>query len=214
MKLDIIGITDHNSTLHTSLLIELGKEKGIFVLPGAEVTSQEEVHCLAFFEAENQLKEFQDYLNTHLSVIKNEPNIFGYQVVVNRDEEIIYEEKRLLIASISQSIDQLEKKIHELNGLFIPAHIDRGRFSLTSQLGFIPSDLKADAFELTEKTSLIDFMKANPKLVNYTIIRSSDAHTPDRIGAETTEFYMNSCTFKEIKMALKNENGRKILAKL
>ncbi len=48
--LDIIGITDHNSTRHCALISRLAAEKGIFVMQGAEVTTKEEVHCLVFFE--------------------------------------------------------------------------------------------------------------------------------------------------------------------
>ncbi|MFN8134655.1 MAG: PHP domain-containing protein [Bacteroidales bacterium] len=44
--IDIIGITDHNSTRHCSLIRDLARPAGIFVLMGAEVTTREEVHCL------------------------------------------------------------------------------------------------------------------------------------------------------------------------
>jgi predicted metal-dependent phosphoesterase TrpH len=44
MGLDIIGITDHNSTRHCSLISILAANKGIFVLQGAEITTKEEVH--------------------------------------------------------------------------------------------------------------------------------------------------------------------------
>ena len=64
--LDIIGITDHNSTRHCSLIRELAQPAGIFVLMGAEVTTREEVHCLSFFENDDQLSEFQAYLEQHL----------------------------------------------------------------------------------------------------------------------------------------------------
>ncbi|MGC9343178.1 MAG: PHP domain-containing protein, partial [Bacteroidales bacterium] len=53
--LDIIGITDHNTTLHCRLVKELGEEQGIFVLTGVEVNTKEEIHCLAFFEKDQDL---------------------------------------------------------------------------------------------------------------------------------------------------------------
>jgi predicted metal-dependent phosphoesterase TrpH len=42
--IDIIGITDHNTTRHCKLISRLAAEKGIFVMQGAEVTTKEEVH--------------------------------------------------------------------------------------------------------------------------------------------------------------------------
>ena len=46
--LDIIGLTDHNSTLTADVPRRLGERVGMHVLMGAEVTTKEEVHCLCF----------------------------------------------------------------------------------------------------------------------------------------------------------------------
>jgi 3',5'-nucleoside bisphosphate phosphatase len=212
MQLDIIGITDHNSTLQLPLMVDLARENGLFLLMGAEVTTREEVHCLAFFETLEEIREFQNYLDRHLIKIKNDPHRFGYQVVVDRQEQIVYEEESLLIASLDQGLEQLEKKIHELKGLFIPAHVNRERYSLTSQLGFIPADIHADALEISRHVSREKFLELNPHLKDFTIIRSSDSHTPERIGEIFTEFVIERSDFKEIKMALRSEGGRKALS--
>ncbi len=58
-KLDIIGITDHNSTRQAGLVGMLGAREGLFVLQGAEVSTREEVHCLVFFENPAELELFQ-----------------------------------------------------------------------------------------------------------------------------------------------------------
>lgn len=42
--IDILGITDHNSTLNSQLIRRMGEENGLFVLTGAEVTTREEIH--------------------------------------------------------------------------------------------------------------------------------------------------------------------------
>ena len=47
--LQIIGITDHNSTKNALMVRRLAQKEGIFVMTGAEVTTKEEVHCLVFF---------------------------------------------------------------------------------------------------------------------------------------------------------------------
>jgi 3',5'-nucleoside bisphosphate phosphatase len=211
MQLDIIGITDHNSTRQLPLIVEMAKEKGIYVLMGAEVTTREEVHCLAFFETAIEIAEFQKFLDRHLMEVKNDPHRFGYQVVVDREEQIVFTEERLLIAGLDQSLDQVEKKVHELNGLFIPAHVNRERYSLTSQLGFISPDINADALEISRHVTREKFLEDNPHLKGFSIIRSSDAHTPERIGEIVTELSIESCGFKEIKKALKSQDGRKVL---
>ena len=60
--LNIIGIADHNCTKHAPLIRKLAHKEGIFVLMGAEVTSREEAHCLAFFPAALLLR-FLDLLS-------------------------------------------------------------------------------------------------------------------------------------------------------
>ena len=52
--LNMIGITDHNSTRQAPIIRDYGKTKGIFVLTGAEICSKEEVHALTFFETDVQ----------------------------------------------------------------------------------------------------------------------------------------------------------------
>ena len=150
--LDIIGITDHNSTRHCSLISRLAAEKDIFVLQGAEVTTKEEVHCLVFFENTDALNTFQEFLDDNLPEILNVPEIFGYQVQVDENEMIIFEEDRLLVNAINKSLEEVESFVHSLNGLFIPAHIDRKKNSIYSQLGFLPANLKADALEVSRQS--------------------------------------------------------------
>ena len=49
-ELDIIAITDHNSTLNCKVVREIAADFGIVVLNGCEVNSQEDVHALCLFE--------------------------------------------------------------------------------------------------------------------------------------------------------------------
>jgi predicted metal-dependent phosphoesterase TrpH len=67
-KLDIIGITDHNSTRHCKLTAELGERQGIFVLTGVEITTREEVHCLAFFEKPESIDIFRNTWNNRFLI--------------------------------------------------------------------------------------------------------------------------------------------------
>jgi PHP family Zn ribbon phosphoesterase len=211
--LDIVGITDHNSTKNCKVIEDLAKKHDLMILKGAEVTSKEEVHCLAFFDKDDELFEFQEYLDIHLPKIENDVNKFGYQVVVDQDENITEQINWLLISALDVSINQIEKKVHELNGIFIPAHIDRARYSLISQLGFVPTDIQYDALEISKHISKNDFLKQNNYLANYSFIQSSDAHYINDLGTATTFFQLKERSFSEIQMALKVNNGRKVIVK-
>jgi PHP family Zn ribbon phosphoesterase len=209
--LGIIGITDHNTTRHCKLLSKLAEPAGIFVLMGAEVTTREEVHCLTFFENDDKLSEFQEYLEKHLPPIPNNVEKFGYQVVVNEDEQVIDEIEFLLISALDQSIEQIVQKVHSLGGIFIPAHIDRPSYSIISQLGFIPADLLIDGIEISANCKVQSILPFLDNQVRRTIIRDSDAHYLENIGKASTIFEIEHRTFSEIKLALQGVQGRKVI---
>ncbi len=209
--LDIIGITDHNSTRHCKLITKMAAEKGIFVMQGAEITTKEEVHCLAFFENTDALNKLQEYLDENLPDLMNDPSIFGPQVQVDETENIIYEEKKLLLNAINKSFKEVEVFVHGLNGLFIPAHIDRKKNSIYSQLGFLPANMNADALEVSKASSPEQFTAAHPEISDFSIIRSSDSHIPGNIGIPFTRFFLENLSFSEIRQALQRVNSRKIV---
>jgi len=210
-KLDIIAITDHNSTKQVSIVKSMAEDRGIFVIGGVEVNTAEEVHCLALFETDEQLVDFQDYLDQHLPPIKNDTQKFGYQVVVDEFENIVEEEDRLLIIALNAGIVDVERKVHSLSGLFIPAHIDRPFNGIISQLGFVPINLKADAFELSRRAHLSDWENNTKLPADPVFIRNSDAHRPEDVGKQISIFEMEEISFSEIRKALKSEGGRKVI---
>ncbi len=208
-KLDIIGITDHNSTRQCASVLEAAKDKPLSIFCGVEVTSKEEVHCLAFFETKTELDDFQNYLDTHLPNIPNNPEKFGYQVVVDADENIIYEEERWLVPGIDQNIDEIADQVHKLNGIFIPAHINKPKNGLIGQLGFIPRDLKADAFEISQHISRKKMVEQDNYLADKILLQNSDAHFIDAIGNNFNTFEMQEATFSEFRKVLGQRNGQK-----
>ncbi len=201
-KLDIIGITDHNSTKNAVVCKEIGENSNVFVLMGAEVTSKEEVHCLCFMPNEEKLLEFQKYLEIHINRKKNNSKFFGNQFVVDCRENILDEEELLLIQSINQDIYQLSEKVESMGGIFIPAHIDAHRNSLGSQLGFIPDDLKFNALEIVHKQKLNEYSEKYKIPNNTFITSSSDAHYLCDIAKRYTEFKLDELNFENIKKAM------------
>ena len=203
--LSVIVITDHNTTRQAPLIHEYGRQQGITVLMGAELNTQEEAHCLAFFPDVERLSEFQKYLDMYLPHIPNNVDKFGYQVQVDINDMIVYEEERLLISAISQSIDALEKEVHRLNGIFIPAHINKSHSSILSQLGFIPQGLNCDALEVSPHITPERFVKDNPYLAQYAIVQFSDAHYLEDIGKAYTELNLSDTSFESVRYAIQQK---------
>ncbi|MCF8364566.1 MAG: PHP domain-containing protein [Bacteroidales bacterium] len=208
--LDILGIADHNAMQNAMVTKKLAEKSGIFVLTGMEVTTVEEVHCLAFFETEKVLKIFQEFVDAHILKTPNNPEKFGYQLIVDELENILGQVEWMLINATNLSIDEIEKKVHQLEGIFIPAHIDRQAFSLTSQLGFVPPDLNADAYEISKYGKADDLIRRFPCLEKKVILAGSDAHFINDVGAPFSEFTLKKLHFSEIKKALSGMEGRMV----
>lgn len=206
--LDIIGITDHNSTLNAKLVKDMAETEGIFVLTGAEVTTKEEVHCLAFFEKETELNEFQNYLEKQITYIPNTNNYFGYQPVIDRDENIIEMIPNYLPAALKAGITEVQDEVKRLNGIFIAAHVDRPANGIFSQLGFMPENLHFDALGISGYRSENDVRKHYVVQNKISLLRNSDAHFLHHIGTFFSLFYMQKPDFFEIKMALNKECNR------
>ncbi|MGI6425063.1 MAG: PHP domain-containing protein [Tepidanaerobacteraceae bacterium] len=209
----IIGICDHNSAANVKPFLEIASEYEILVLPGMEVQSAEEVHMLCFFENLSGALEWQEYVYQHLPQIDNNPRYFGHQWLVDGKGNVLGEEKRMLLTSTKLTIDQIYKKVYELNGLLIPAHVDKKHYSIVSQLGFIPENIKVDAIEFSKAISENEFRKAFPHMAKHTFITSSDAHRLQEMIYQKTFLHIKSLNFNEIVLALKGLEGRKVLIK-
>ncbi|MBR4786860.1 MAG: PHP domain-containing protein [Bacteroidales bacterium] len=208
--IDVIAITDHNATRHCRLAEQYSHNRDIFVLCGAEITTKEEAHCLAYMPDHESLDKLQAYLDEHLPDTPNNPDVFGDQVQIDEEFNIVYEEPRLLTSALDQSVNEIADFVHSIGGLFVPAHIDKSTTSLISQLGFIPFDLEYDAVELSKHGNKDEILKVHKYLKNKMFTRSSDAHLPDVIGTATCYLEMETRSFEEIRMALHGENGRKV----
>lgn len=206
-KLDIIAVADHNSIENAKTIMKLGEAKGLVVLPAMEICSVEEVHILSVFDNINDAEEMQAFVYKNLEG-ENNPDVFGYQIVANENDEVVTQNQRLLIGATKLNLNSIVEKIAEIGGISVAAHIDRSAFSILGQLGFIPPDLKLDAVEVSFREKPEEaagkFMLGD----KLPCITSSDAHFPEEIGRVSTKFFMAAPTIKEMKKALKKEDGR------
>lgn len=203
--LDLIAVCDHNSAENAEATIRMGLKKGLKVLPGLEVCSREEVHSLAIFESADQALKMQEIVYSHLKGT-NRPEFFGDQVVANEFDEVEGFNDHLLIGASGLGLLEVIDNVHKLGGISIASHVDRPSFSIMSQLGFIPKDLPLDGIEISQITKFEEISA----MTDLPVMTFSDAHFIKDIGRVHTEFYVETASLGEIKMALKGESGRKI----
>jgi PHP family Zn ribbon phosphoesterase len=175
--LDIIAITDHNSALNVPAIQKCAEGKGLVAIPGMEVETMEEVHLICLFPDIKKASVMQQHVYKTLPPYKNREDIFGLQPVYDGKDNILFHEERLLLTACGLSINDIFSAAEELNGVVIPAHIDRESHGIISNLGMIPEDLDIVYVEVTGEKGLKDLKQKGLLPDNYKILMSSDAHT-------------------------------------
>jgi predicted metal-dependent phosphoesterase TrpH len=209
-QLDLIAICDHNTAENAAAALREGTRQGLAVLPGMEICSREEVHLLTLFKKIEDALKMQEFIYAHLPG-KNQPEVFGHQVVADEHDQVLGENPRLLIGATQLSLLEIVEKAHHLGGICISSHVDRPSYSLIGQLGFIPEDLHLDAVEVSYRVPLDKALTEVPGIKNYPCVTSSDAHFLSDIGQTWTEFILAAPTLQEIRMALAGTEGRRVL---
>lgn len=186
--LDAIAVSDHNTVKNVKSVMEAGKNAGVSVVPAMEVETEESVHILTLYPDISAAEEVAKVVYDALPDIKNRPEIFGRQLIMDCNDNITGIEEKLLISPAAISVNTLFDLVKDVGGLFIPAHIDRHSYSILTTLGFMPQDLDIKMIEISKNTSdLSAYLESRPDLKKYKILRNSDAHYLDQIS-ERGEF--------------------------
>ncbi|MCG0277478.1 MAG: PHP domain-containing protein [Thermanaeromonas sp.] len=209
--LDFIAVTDHNSAGNVEAVMEAARGTILKVWPGLEVQTKEEVHLVCLFDSVETALAWQDVVYRHLPPGENIENIWGTQLLLDARGKERGREKRLLLQSTSLSIEEVFRGVSLLEGIVIPAHVDRQAYSLLNVLGFIPPGLPITALEVSRAENLERIRSRTSLPQGFSLIASSDAHYLEDIGQLATCFCMHELTFSELRLALAGEGGRKVV---
>ena len=169
--LQAIAVTDHNTARNLPYVKEAADYYGLILLPGMEITTKEEVHLLGYFREVETAVAVGEIFSSHLPPMKNKPEFFGQQWLMNTDDEVVAEEDRLLIGATDLSLAECAAIIREHGGAAVPAHVNQGNNGLLINLGFFPEDVDFPVVEV------VPSLPVNEKLLEgKRRLRSSDAH--------------------------------------
>lgn len=206
--IDIIAITDHNTSANVAAVMKAAQGTQLTVIPGMEVHTHEDVHILTLFEDLQSLTEWQAIVDQALPPRRNQPEFFGEQYIVDETGEFVSMEDRLLIQATNLTIEKVFTQVSDIGGLVIPAHVDRKTYGLIGTLGFIPPEIQFLAIELSRHIPIDTATHSFPQLVGYPLIQSGDVHyLQDFLGAN--QFYIQNASLSEIKLALAGKQGRR-----
>jgi signal transduction histidine kinase len=208
--LDALAVCDHNSAENVAAVERAGLAAGMAVIPGMEITSEEETHILALLPSIEAALELQSQVYRSLPG-RNDERAFGPQVIANEHAEVLGFNDHLLSGATTLDVDRVVDAIHSARGLAIASHVDRERFGIIGQLGMIPSGLELDALEISCQTSLSEARGAFAPRDEFPLLCSSDAHEPKDVGKAVTFLLLAEPTLDELRRAFAGKDGRAIL---
>ena len=184
--LNIVALTDHNSTKNCPAFFKIAKAHGVIPVAGMELTTSEDVHAVCLFRDLESAMSFGEYVDKQRFKIKNESDIFGRQLIMDENDEMCGEEEYLLINASYLSLEDAYREVSSLGGVCYPAHIDRSSNGIISMLGDFPPEPHFTAFELNNETSLQGCLAKYPILTERSLVHvtSSDAHYLTDISEE------------------------------
>jgi 3',5'-nucleoside bisphosphate phosphatase len=205
--LDIVAICDHNAA-ENAAAVQRAARSFLTVLAGIEISTREEAHVIGIFSSARAARAVSSNVRKTLPPLSRPPAWMGEQRVVTAAGKIRRKEKAMLAAASGFALKKAVDLIHQHDGVAIAAHVDRPSFSVTSQLGFVPTDAGFDALEVSTEGSRRS-RGADFESLGLPLLFSSDSHSLGEIGAAFTSFEMVEPTFDEMVMAMRGRSGRR-----
>ena len=183
--LDAIAITDHNTSGNCAVAEAEGRKIGLTVLSGMELETSEEVHVVMLFPSAEAAVGCSDEVAKRRIRIKNRPDVFGRQLYIGANDEVIGEEPDLLITATTISVTEVKELAEKYGGIAFPAHVDRPAHGILQMLGEIDETLGFTTVEVSKNAS-DELIRELEK--RYTVVCDSDAHYLEDVNEEQVNF--------------------------
>ena len=170
--LDVMALTDHNSSKNCPAFFKAAVRHGIVPLGGMELTTSEDIHLVCLFAEQEQALAFDEFVTVRRIPVKNRTDIFGNQLIVDDCDQITGNEENLLTNATSVSLEEAAAAVREYGGACFPAHIDRQSNGLIAILGDFPKAPEFLFAEVHDRENADRFAEMYGKK----IVANSDAH--------------------------------------
>ena len=174
--LNIVALTDHNTAKNCPAFFKAAKHYGIIAVAGMELTTAADIHVVCLFEKLEEALNFSAEIEKHLVPIKNRPEIFGRQQIMDEEDNVLGEEEFVLSNATDISVEDVPRLVKSFGGVCWPAHIDRTANGIVSILGVFPEEAKFDCYELHSLDKRSEYENRFEHLKNKICLTGSDAH--------------------------------------
>lgn len=173
--LNIIALTDHNSCRNCPAFFEAAKRYSITPVAGMELTTSEDIHVICLFENLEDAVRFNDEIDSQRIKIPNKTEVFGNQLILDGEDNLIGEEKYYLTNATGISIEEAPALVEKYAGICYPAHIDRPANGIIATLGVFPETPHFDIVEFAFERNIPEYAGIYSLEGKRTVI-GSDAH--------------------------------------
>ncbi|MBQ8911993.1 MAG: PHP domain-containing protein [Clostridia bacterium] len=179
--LAIAALTDHNTAANCPAFFEACKRYGVVPVGGMELTTAEEIHIVCLFPTLEAALEFDELVKNRRMKIKNDPSIFGEQLIFDSDDKVIGTDPYYLPAATDIPLEEVPILVKRCGGICYPAHIDRPSGGLPAILGGFPPEVPFTCYELNDPSNKEEYLRRFPHLKDLRRVCCSDAHRLDAI---------------------------------
>lgn len=185
----IMALTDHNTSRNCPAFFAAAERYGIVPVAGMELTTSEDIHAVCLFETLEAALAFNDEVDTRRVRVKNREDIFGEQLIMDEDDNVVGREEDLLINATTIALDEAPVLAARYDGICYPAHIDRPANGAIEILGDFPHYVGFHLAELHDRENRDEYVSTYG-LENIRLLFSSDAHYLDQLrdGEENDYF--------------------------
>ncbi len=176
----IMALTDHNSSRNCPAFFAAARRYGIIPIAGMELTTSEDIHAVCLFEKLDDALAFNDEIDARRIRVKNREEIFGGQLILDEDDNVVGREEDLLINATSIALDEAPAIAAKYDGICYPAHIDRPANGAIEILGDFPHYAGFHLAELNDMSSKDEYV-SKYGLEHVRLLVSSDAHYLDQL---------------------------------
>ncbi len=174
--LNIMALTDHNTCKNCPAFFKAAKKNGIIPVAGMELTTAEDIHAVCLFPELEGAMEFDAFIQKHRILIPNRTDIFGFQQIMDENDEVIGEEPNLLSNATDIMIDDAYDIVLSKGGICYPAHVDREANGIIATLGTFPEYSAFKVAEFHDGDKIDDYEAKYSGLNGKMKVVSSDAH--------------------------------------
>ena len=185
--IEVAALTDHNTAKNCPAFFEACRRVGIVPIAGMELTTAEDIHMVCLFPTLESAMEFDEFVDQNRMKIPNRPDIFGEQLIMNAEDEVVGKVDDLLIPATDLDIFTAAELVRKRGGAAYPAHIDKQSNGIIAILGDIPKEAGFRTVEVKDSGKISELRAKYPILKDMLIVTDSDSHRLESMAFDPPE---------------------------